>query len=120
MHKLLILIDKTAETEEFLELWPKFLSLAESMPGLQREATTRVNQVLFGKLNCSLIHELFFEDAEALYHAMLSPEGVYTGQLLQYMTGGRMILLMADHREDEGENLKKYRQAPAAPVDPAE
>ena len=120
MHKLLILIDETAETKEFHELWPQFLSLAESMPGLRREATTRVNRVLFGRLSCALMHELFFEDAAALQTAMNSPEGVKTGQLLQYMTRGRVILLLGDHREDDVENLKKYRRASAAPVEPAE
>ncbi len=121
MHKLLILIDKTAEeTEEFHELWPQFLNLAESMPGLRREATTRVNRVLFGRLSHSLMHELFFDDAAALQTAMTSPEGVQTGQLLQYMTRGRVILLLGDHREDEGENLQKYRLASAAPAEPAE
>ena len=119
MHKLVILIDAAADTAEFHELWPQFLSLAESMPGLQREATSRVNRVLVGGLRCFMIHELFFADAPALQKAMTSPVGVQTGQLLQHLTRGKVTLLTADHREDEGANLQKYRQGPAEPPDPA-
>ena len=119
MHKLVILIDTAAETDEFQQLWPQFLHLAESMPGLQREATSRVSRVLVGGLSCSTIHELFFADAAALQKAMASPVGVQAGQLLQGMTRGRVILLIADHREDEAANLHQYRQPPAAPPDPS-
>lgn len=119
MHKLVILIDAAADTAEFHELWPQFLSLAESMPGLQREASSRVEQVLYGGLNCFMIHELYFADAPALQKAMSSPVGVQAGQLLQRMARGQVILLMADHREDDADNLKRYRQTPPAPEEPA-
>jgi predicted small integral membrane protein len=112
MHKLVILIDAGAETPEFGELWPQFLHLAESMPGLLREATSRVDRVLFGSLNCSFIHELFFADYAALQKAMTSPQGVQAGQVLQHMSRGRVVLLLADHKEDEIANLKKYRSPP--------
>ena len=119
MHKLVILIDAAADTAEFHSLWPQFLSLAESMPGLLREATSRVERVLIGSLNCFMIHELYFADAAALQKAMTSPVGVQTGQLLQHMTRGKVILLIADHREDAGANLKKYRQNPTTPAEHA-
>ncbi len=118
MHKLVILIEAAAETAEFNDIWPQFLHLAESMPGLVREATSRVERVLFGSLDCSLIHELYFADGEALQKAMTSPQGVHAGQVLQSMTRGHVILLFADHKEDNITNLQKFRKLPAEPADP--
>lgn len=119
MHKLVILVESTAETAVFDEFWPQFLHLAESMPGLVREATSRIDRVLYGQLNCTLMHELFFENWAALQKAMASPQGVQAGQILQRMTQGRVILMLADHKEDEIANLEKYRQAASGEAQPA-
>ena len=40
---------------------------------------------------------------------MSSPQGQISGHVLQKVTGGRMSLLFADHREDDLENIKKYK-----------
>ena len=48
MHKLVILIESTADPA-FDQNWPQFLHHAERIPGLKREATSRVTQVLFGE-----------------------------------------------------------------------
>lgn len=110
MHKLVILVENTAETADFDAYWPQFLHLAESMPGLVREATSRIDRVLYGRLNCTLMHELYFDNWEALQKAMASPQGVEAGQVLQRMTQGRVILMLADHKEDQIANLEKYRR----------
>ncbi len=109
MHKLVILVESIDEPA-FEENWPGFLHLVERMPGLRREATCRVDQVVYGHLNCALIHELYFDSLDALQHSMTSPVGQEAGRLLQEMTRGRVTLLFADHKEDTVENIRKYRR----------
>ena len=45
MHKLVILIEPPADQAALDTGWPEFLRYAESMPGLVREATSRVEHV---------------------------------------------------------------------------
>lgn len=108
MHKLIILVESTA-TPDFHVFWPRFLRAAENMPGLRRESTSRVNQILFGDLSCALIHELYFDSFPALQSGLASESGKEAGRLLQEMTNGRVRLLIADHSEDNLENIRKYR-----------
>ncbi len=108
MYKLIILIESTA-TPDFHVYWPRFLHAAENMPGLLQESTSRVSQVLFGDLQCALIHELYFDSYHALQSGLASASGKEAGRLLQEMTGGRVRLLLADHSEDKLENIRKYR-----------
>jgi uncharacterized protein (TIGR02118 family) len=109
MYKLTILIEPPLDPTTFDESWPEFLHQAERMPGLQREATVRVTRQLFGDYPVHMIHELFFETQADLQAAMGSPQGQASGQILQRITGGRMTLLFAEHREDDIENLRKYQ-----------
>ena len=108
MHKLIILIESTS-TPDFHVFWPRFLHAAENMPGLRREATSRVNQLLFGDLQCALVHELFFDSLQALQVGLASEFGKEAGRLLQEMTAGRVRLIIADHSEDNLENIRQYR-----------
>ncbi len=108
MHKLIILIESTA-TPDFHVFWPRFLHAAENMPGLKRESTSRVNQVLYGEMQCALIHELYFDSYPALQVGLASESGKEAGRLLQEMTAGRVRLLIADHSEDDLENIRKYK-----------
>jgi len=39
--------------------------------------------------------------------AMASPQGQAAGSVLQQLTAGRMTLLVAEHREDSLENIRK-------------
>ena len=87
MHKLVILIEGGELPANFDDQWPQFLHLAEEMPGLQREATSRVLHMLYGSQRYALTHELFFESLEDLQSAMTSPAGQKAGQILQSMTG---------------------------------
>ena len=113
MHKLVILITST-RTPQFDAHWAKFLHAAERIPGLRREATSRVNQVLYGQLRFELIHELFFDSYTDLDQGMNSPQGQQAGELLQAITAGRMVLLLAEHNEDDGEHLRQYQAGPPA------
>lgn len=110
MHKLVILVEPLADDSAFDEIWPQFLHAAEKMPGLQRETTSHVDGTLYGRYNCALIHELYFESLETLQEAMKSPQGKSAGELLQQMTGGHLTLLIADHKEDDLENIRKFSQ----------
>jgi uncharacterized protein (TIGR02118 family) len=120
MYKLVILIEtpddlslqnRSFDERSFDELWPQFLHLVEQIPGLKREATSRVDRVVYGKGEISMIHELYFESLEELQQGMASPAGQEAGRVLQEMTGGRVTLLFADHKQDELENILKYRKA---------
>ena len=109
MHKLVILIGPLLDENTFDESWPEFLHLAERMPGLRRETTSRVDSVLYGKYACVLLHELYFDSLADIQEAMRSPEGRAAGEVLQKMTAGRLTLLLADHKEDELANIHKFR-----------
>ncbi|NJD58084.1 MAG: hypothetical protein C3F13_02470 [Anaerolineales bacterium] len=108
MHKLIILVESTA-TPDFHVFWPRFLHAAEDIPGLRREATSRVSQVIYGELACSMIHELYFDSYAALKLGLASESGQEAGRLLQEMTGGTVKLIIADHSEDDLENIRRYK-----------
>jgi len=108
MHKLIIIVESTT-TPDFHVFWPRFLHAAEGMPGLQSESTSRISQVLYGDLQCALIHELFFDSYPSLRTALASESGKEAGRLLQEMTNGRVRLLIADHSEDNLDNIRRYR-----------
>jgi uncharacterized protein (TIGR02118 family) len=110
MHKLVVFIEQVGNEAQFDEMWPEFLHIAERMPGLRREATCRVESTLYGGFQPELIHELYFESVDDIHKAMSSPEGRAAGEILQNLTGGRMSLFVADHKEDDIENLRRYQQ----------
>lgn len=111
MHKLVILIEQPDDWSAFEAAWPQFLHQVEQMPGLRREATSRVDVTLFGEKSYTLMHELFFDAPQAVQEAMASPAGREAGRLLQVMTQGRMALFLADHKEDDLENIRKHARA---------
>jgi len=109
MYKLVILIESLDDFNAFEETWPQFLHYAESMPGLLRETTSRVDTLIFGEQTYAFMHEFYFETREQAQQAMSSEPGQNAGILLQSMTRGRMTLFFADHKEDDIENIRKYR-----------
>lgn len=110
MYKLMILIEPLPEEALLDEFWPQFLHHAERMPGLVREATVRVHSLMFGPYQVERVHELFFENLRDLEQALASPEGQQAGQLLQKMTHGKLTLLIAEHKEDDIENIRRYQK----------
>ena len=110
MYKLMIIIPADIEDPMLKARWPDFLRAAESMPGLLREANARVVTSLFGDQQINMVHELFFETLIVLQEAMQSPDGLIAGQIIQDLTQGQMTLLVAEHREDDIENLRSYQQ----------
>jgi uncharacterized protein (TIGR02118 family) len=110
MHKLVILIEPLDDWDAFEEAWPAFLHLVESMPALRREAISRVDAFLYGETPYAQMHELFFENLKSAQESMASEQGRAAGKLLQAMTGGRMALFFADHKEDDLENIQTHIQ----------
>ncbi|HEX7974291.1 MAG TPA: EthD family reductase [Anaerolineales bacterium] len=115
MHKLVILIEPLEDWSLVEEGWPEYLHQAEAMPGLRREATSRMESFLYGSHPCALAHELFFDSLEAARQAMTSPQGRAAGRLLQSMTGGRVTLFFADHLEDDLSHIQQYRTVDSEP-----
>lgn len=111
MYKLVILIEKSVEPAVLDQFWPQFLHHAEQMPGLLRESTSRVDVHLYGGTEYQLQHELFFNSPEEARQAMASEAGRAAGRILQQLSGGRVVLYFADHREDDLENIRKHRQS---------
>lgn len=110
MYKLMIIMPADLEEPALNPDWPKFLHAAESMPGLKREASVRVAASLYGEHEIGTFHELYFDTLDDLQDAMHSPEGLAAGEIIQQITQGQMTLLIAEHREDDIENLLRYRQ----------
>lgn len=109
MHKLVILIGALEDWQTFENQWPNFLHLVERMPGLRREATSRVESFLYGDTPFTQMHELFFDTQAELEQALSSDEGRAAGKLLQHITGGKISLFVADYKEDYLENILKFR-----------
>ena len=109
MHKLVILIEPLDDVSAFESSWPDFLHHSERMPGLRREATSRVDVVIFGQIPVVIMHELFFDNLASAQQAMSSLHGRQAGKVLQQITQGKMTLFFADHKEDELENIRRYQ-----------
>jgi len=109
MHKIVILIEPLDDPQVFEDSWPKFLHHAERMPGLVRESSSHVDTFLYGSGNYIQMHELYFDARTDAQNAMASPEGRAAGALLQQITQGRLSLFLADHREDNLENIRQFK-----------
>ena len=106
MHKVIILIGELEDPAHFDASWPWFLHLAEHMPGLQREVTSRTSHQIYGDFHCSMVHELLFNTEQEAREALRSPEGQAAGTTLQNITKGRAVILLAEHQEDTLDNIR--------------
>ena len=88
MHKLTILIQETPDPPAFEAGWPEFLHLAEGMPGLLREVTSRVTHQIYGDFRCKMVHELIFASEKEARQALQSAIGQAAGRTLQAITQG--------------------------------
>jgi uncharacterized protein (TIGR02118 family) len=109
MHKLVIMIHIPKDPDLLEQGWPDVLHLLEGMPGLRYETTSRVDTMLYGGPPFDFIHELYFDSLPDLQAAMASPQGREAGRVLQGLTAGRLTLFLADHKEDNLENIAHYR-----------
>lgn len=116
MYKLVILIEPLEDQEAFDEYWPEFLHHAERMPGLLSETSSHADAFLYGSQEYIRMHELYFNSREDAQSALTSAHGKAAGALLQRITRGRLCLFLADHRQDDIENISRYTRQ----NDPAE
>lgn len=109
MYKLIILFDQPDDPTTFGRNWEIFLRMAEQMPGLRRENTSRIDRVIFGgrKMRPHMIHEFHFDDRAALDAALASDAGQQAGEWLHQFTGGNFVLLSAPHHEATENEIKK-------------
>ena len=100
MFKLIIWFEEPLDTRAFDEGWQHFLSLAEKMPGLQKEIVSEIQRWVYGASprRYVKVHELLFDSPEALDAALRSEAGVAAGQYLQEFKEGKFILLTAWHK----------------------
>jgi len=108
MYKLVILVEPQDNWDHFEERWPEFLHLVEALPGLEREATSRVDVFLYGNKPYVFMHELFFASRAEAEQALSSPNGQAAGVLLQQISHGKMSLFFADHRADDLANIRSH------------
>ena len=91
-----------ADPAAFERRWSdEFVPRAERMPGLRRVALARTYGGPMGPTDVYLIHEFFFDDAQALRQAMTGPEGVEAGRALMGFAARQVSLSFAEHLEEE-------------------
>ena len=101
MHKLILIFHQTDDMDTFEQRWSEeFVPLAEQLPGLRRVAVSRVRRQLSEGRGVRLIHELFFDDRQALEAGMSSPVGQRAGQTLIDIAAEAVEVLTAEHAED--------------------
>lgn len=102
MHKLMVVFRPPLDPIDFERRWSdEFVPLAEKMPGLRRVALARAYGGPTGPTDVYLVHEFFFDDAEALSQAMTSPQGQEAGRALMGFAARHVSLAFAEHLEEE-------------------
>jgi uncharacterized protein (TIGR02118 family) len=100
-YKLMIQFLTPEDSAEFERRWAEeFVPLAERLPGLRRVVVSRAHGGPAGPVAVHLVHELHFDNFDALRAAMGSEAGVAAGQCLVNMSGKRATLIFAEHMED--------------------
>jgi uncharacterized protein (TIGR02118 family) len=105
VYKLTLIFYENPALPDLVERWSsEFVPLADQLPGLQLVIVSHVDGGPAGPSNIRLIHDLIFQDKEALTAAMQSPQGVAAGQCLVRLTRNLpnvVSMLFAEHMEDE-------------------
>ena len=101
-YKLILLFKQPDDLAEFQRRWSEeFVPLAEKLPGVRRAIVSHIDGGPAGPVEYHLIHELYFDDKDALTAALASPAGVRAGQCLMSFAAQTATLLFAEHMEDE-------------------
>jgi uncharacterized protein (TIGR02118 family) len=102
VHKLMLLFRRPEDVDEFEQRWShEFVPRAERMPGIRRVTVSRIYGGPAGPADLHLVHEIFFDDADALQRALVSPEGVEAGRTLINIAGSFVNLCFAEHLEED-------------------
>jgi uncharacterized protein (TIGR02118 family) len=104
VHKLVLAFRKPDSIDRFEALWSEnFVGLAERMPGIKRVTVSRIYGSPDGQPELHLVHEFFFEDADALAQAVTSPEGQAAGKALMSFAAEYVEVSFAEHLEEDRE-----------------
>ena len=102
MHKLMVVFHSSGDPLTLESQWSEeFVARAEQMPDLRRVSVSRVVGGPGGKLNLHLVHELFFDDLNALENALASQEGQEAGKALISFAGDNVSVYFARHLEED-------------------
>ena len=111
MYQLILLIPSSVDIIKFDKEWPLFLEAVEDLPGLVSESLIRIDRRLYGQSTLSRIYSFCFPDQETLEKALLTKPGEKAGKIIHDLTGGQVILLTGEYREDSIGNIKSYRKS---------
>jgi uncharacterized protein (TIGR02118 family) len=110
VHKLMLLFRRPEDVDGFEQRWShEFVPRVERLPGIRRVTVSRIYGSPSGSADLHLVHEIFFDDADALQKALVSPEGVDAGRTLIHIAGDFVSLCFAEHLEED-------RPAPKEPT----
>jgi uncharacterized protein (TIGR02118 family) len=102
VHKLMILFKSSEDSLALETQWSEeFVARAEQMPGLRRVSVSRVVGGPGGMIDLHLLHELFFDDLDALKAALASQEGQEAGRALMGFAGEHISVYFAQHLEED-------------------
>lgn len=108
MYQLIVLLPTGLDLHRFDEGWPKFLAVAEQMPGLIQESITRFDQVIYGTETVQRIYTFGFPDKKSLEQALISEEGQAAGNLLHLLSGGNITISTGYHQSDTLDRIQSY------------
>ena len=101
MHKLMILFKRSGDNLVLETRWSNdFVKRAEAMPGLRRVSVSRVLGGLTEDVDLHMVHEFYFDDFQALQHALTSPEGQMAGKALMSFAAEHVDLCFAEYMEE--------------------
>jgi uncharacterized protein (TIGR02118 family) len=102
MHKLMIVFHSSEDPLTIESQWSEeFVARTEQMPGLRRVSVSRVVGGPGGALDLHLVHELFFDDLQALENALASEQGQEAGKALISFAKDNVSVYFARHLEEE-------------------
>lgn len=100
MVKLIILLRTGAYLTEWGTAYNDFLMALEELPGLRKKVVSTVYGASGAALPYGMVIEAYFDSRAMLEKALISPEGVETGNLLLAFAGRDAINLFADTLEE--------------------
>lgn len=102
MHKLMVVFRSSGDSLRLETQWSTdFVARAERMPGLRRVSVSRVVGGPGGLVDIHLVHELYFDDLQALQQALASEQGQEAGRALTSFAGSDVSIFFAQHLEED-------------------
>jgi uncharacterized protein (TIGR02118 family) len=102
MHKLMVVFKSSDDSLTLETQWStEFVARAERMPGLRRVSVSRIVGGPGGSVDLHLVHELYFDDLDALREALSGP-GSWTGINGFWWRECQYLLCPASRRRSSG------------------